>query len=138
MKDNDGKGSLNPNLLELGKPIWMNSSPAQVSGSLPRVSPHGLPCSCSAFGFTMVILAMQKSTHEQVIMRTSMQSSSRKPAMPDSSATDVPMVSMALQEALLGKGQTHLWEQHDLPGSSQFSFWLLTTALSWVEHMKLL
>lgn len=130
MKDKDGKGSLNPNLLELGKLIWVNSSPAQVSGSPPRVFPYGLPCSCLAFRFTMVILAMWKSTHEKVVIRTSTQSSSRKTAMLDSSPTDVPVVSIALQEALLGKGQTHLWEQQHLPRSSQFSFWLLTTALS--------
>lgn len=43
-KDNDGKVSLNPNLFKLSKLILMlKSSPAQVSGLSPRVSPHGLP-----------------------------------------------------------------------------------------------
>lgn len=116
------QSGLNPNVFKLGKPtLVLNSSPAQVSGLPPRVSPHGLPCSYAALEFTMAILAMRKPTREKVT-RTPMQSSSRKTAMSDWSLRDVAVVSKTLKEVLLGKGQIHLWEQHHVTHSLQVSF----------------
>lgn len=103
MEDNDRTVTLNPNLFELGKlRLMLNSSPAEVSGSLPGVSPRGLLCNEPASGFTVVILAMGKSTHERS-HQSPIQSCSRKTTTPDSSLTAVPVGSTAQGRVLLKK-----------------------------------
>lgn len=110
--------------------LMLSSSPAEVSGSSPGLSPLACPAVTwpqGAPGLTQPA----GSPYMREVIRVSMQSSSRKTTMPDSSLTDVPVGSTALEEA-------HLGDQHHLPCSSQFSFWLLSTALSWLEQTRLL
>lgn len=128
-EDDHCKVSLNPNLLELNElSLMLNSSPAEVSGSPPKLSPLAFPAVIqpqSSPGLTQP----WGSPYMREVIRVSMWSSSRKTPMPVSSLMDVPVGSMALEEDLLRKGKTHLWEQNHLPCiSSGFS---QQPSLSW-------
>lgn len=131
MEDDDCKVSLNPNLLELNELcLMLNSSPAEVSGSPPKLSPLAFPAVTqpqSSPGLTQ----SWGSPYMREVIRVSLRSSSRKTPMPVSSLMDVPVGPMALEEDLLGKGKMHLWEQHHLP-----CLWLLPIALPELEQTR--
>lgn len=106
MERDDCKVSLNPNLLELNElSLMLNSLPAEVSGSPPKLAPLAFPAVTQPPEFTRVNTAMRKSIHERSHQSFHVWSSSRKTPMRVSSLMDVPVGSMALEEDLLGKGK---------------------------------